>query len=66
MSLGPRWAVRTGHFADSKVLSLNLARRWITPKDQIYRRLPFHRTRTVAWAVYEARLCKDGIRWTYW
>ena len=27
-------------------------------------RLPFHRTRTVAWAACEARLRKDGIRWT--
>src|SRR5580704_10515549 len=25
---------------------------------------PFHRTRTVAWAACEARLRKEGIRWT--
>ncbi len=27
-------------------------------------RLPFHRTRTVAWAVCEARLHEDGTTWT--
>src|SRR5207248_2447332 len=28
--------------------------------------LPFHRTRTVAWAAVEARLRKDGIGWMRW
>jgi hypothetical protein len=29
-----QWAVRTGHFADSKFVSLNLVQRWTTLKDQ--------------------------------
>src|ERR1700745_1952758 len=37
-----------------------------TPQGSACHRLPFHRTRTVAWAGYEARLRKDGIRWTSW
>jgi hypothetical protein len=33
MSLSTQWAGRKGHFADSKFLSLNLARRWtISPE----------------------------------
>src|SRR5947209_10743224 len=37
-----------------------------SPQGSACPRLPFHRTRTVAWAAVEARLRKDGIGWMRW
>jgi hypothetical protein len=40
MSLSTQWACRKGNFADSKFLSLNLARRWITLTEQFTEHCP--------------------------